>query len=92
VWRVVADSISFSTLGESYRDGWLCFERLDGSDRRRLSMTQVPDGWDSLSDDRLDLLRRTAEPAGRRSGATGRVVDGTEGSDTGAIDRAKGGD
>jgi hypothetical protein len=73
VWRVVPDSISFSTLGESYRDGWLCFERVDGSDRRRLSMTHVPDEWDNLADDRLDQLRRSAEPAMRRSVATGEL-------------------
>jgi hypothetical protein len=66
VWRVVPDSISFSTLGESYRDGWLCFERVDGTDRRRLSMTHAPSEWETLSDDRLDLLRRQAEPATRR--------------------------
>jgi hypothetical protein len=88
VWRVVPDSISFSTLGESYRDGWLCFERVDGTDRRRLSMTHVPAEWDALTDERLDLLRRTAEPATRRSAALGRI----EGIDTGTADREKRGD
>jgi hypothetical protein len=73
VWRVVPDSISFATLGESYRDGWLCFERVDGSDRRRLSMTHAPTDWDDLADDRLDALCRTAEPAMRRSIATERI-------------------
>jgi hypothetical protein len=85
VWRVVPDSISFSTLGESYREGWLCFERIDGSDRRRLSMTQVPDGWDSLSDERLDQLRRAAESATRRSGAVSRI----DRLDTGTIESEK---
>ncbi|HET9013914.1 MAG TPA: hypothetical protein VFN38_18945 [Gemmatimonadaceae bacterium] len=70
VWRVVPDSISFSTLGESYRDGWLCFERVDGSERRRLAMSRVPADWDAMSDDLLENLRRTAEPATRRWAAT----------------------
>lgn len=78
VWRVVPDSISFSTLGEAYRVGWLCFERVDGSDRRRLSMARVPADWDALDDRQLDALRDSAEPAMRRSGSTGRMdaVDG----------------
>jgi len=73
VWSVVPDSISFSTLGESYRDGWLCFERVDGSDRRRLSMNHVPAEWEDLADDHLDRLRKTAEPGMRRSLATGEM-------------------
>jgi hypothetical protein len=64
---VVADSVSFSTLDELYRDGWLCFERVDGSDRRRLSMSHAPAGWETLADERLDQLRRQAEPAMRRT-------------------------
>jgi hypothetical protein len=71
VWRIVPDSVSFSTLSEAYRDGWLCFERVDGSDRRRLSMTHVPADWEQLDDKRLDALRDSAEPAMRRS--TGRM-------------------
>lgn len=63
VWRVVPDSAGFSTLGENYREGWLCFERSDGTDRRRLSMRNVPADWDTLPDGRLDLLQRGAEPA-----------------------------
>lgn len=85
VWRVVADSISFSTLGEAYRDGWLCFERTDGTDRRRLPMTQVPDGWESFSDDRLDQLRRSAEPATRRSPA----FEHPDAVDAGSVERGK---
>jgi hypothetical protein len=73
VWRVVPDSVAFSTLGEAYRDGWLCFERVDGSDRRRLSMAHVPAEWDDLDDDRLEAMRRSAEPALRRPGAAGRI-------------------
>ena len=39
---------------------WLAFQSDDGEDRLRL--LSVPQGWESLSDERLDLLRRTAEP------------------------------
>lgn len=63
VWRIVPDSAGFSTLVESYREGWLCFERADGTDRRRLSMRRVPADWDTLPDGKLDLLQRGAEPA-----------------------------
>lgn len=76
VWRVVPDEISFTTLVESYRDGWLCFERTDGSERRRLSMTKVPLEWEDLSDERLDMLRRMGEPATRRSVTETRIADG----------------
>lgn len=82
VWRVVADSISFSTLGPSYRDGWLCFERADGSERRRLAMSQAPADWDAMSDDMLAKLCRSAEPANRRWA--------TMSSDTSARDSEKG--
>jgi hypothetical protein len=73
-WRVwmVTPTGGADVLGASFREGWLCFERTDGTDRRRLSMTEVPPAWDALSDARLDLLRRIADPATRRSAA----VDG----------------
>lgn len=79
VWRVVPDS-GFSSLDESYREGWLCFERADGSDRSRLSMSQAPAEWEALSDYRLDTLRRIAEPATRKS-VTSRPLGDTEHSD-----------
>ena len=83
VWRVVPDSISFSTLDEPYREGWLCFERTDGSDRRRLSVTQVPDEWDVLPDERLETLRRSAEPAMRRFTPTSPIEASSLGRDKG---------
>ena len=83
VWRVVPDSVSFSTLDEPYRAGWLCFERTDGSDRRRLSMAQVPDEWDVLDDARLEGLRRSAEPAMRRFTPTGQMDARSLGRDKG---------
>jgi hypothetical protein len=39
---------------------WIAFQSADGIERRRL--LEVPEGWDQLPDDRLDLLRRMAEP------------------------------
>lgn len=39
---------------------WLAFQNGDGSERRRL--LEIPDGWLALPDERLDLLRRIAEP------------------------------
>jgi hypothetical protein len=71
VWTVTPVSAGTAMLEASYREGWLCFERLDGTDRRRLTMAEVPAAWDTLPDERLDLLRRVAEPAGKRSGAPG---------------------
>ncbi len=39
---------------------WLAFQNEDGTERRRL--IEVPQNWDKLPDDRLDLARRMAEP------------------------------
>lgn len=74
VWRVIPEAISFSTLDQSYQQGWLCFERVDGTERRRLSMTKVPERWDELADERLDGLRLTGELAQPTSVTTGRLA------------------
>ena len=39
---------------------WLAFQNEDGTERRRL--LEIPEGWETLPDDRLDLVRRMAEP------------------------------
>jgi hypothetical protein len=39
---------------------WLCFQDVESSERRRLF--EYPDDWDALTDERLDLLRKVAEP------------------------------
>ena len=72
-WRVwpVTPSTGAETLGPSYQRGWLCFERTDGTLRRRLSLMQVPPAWEALPDERLEVLCRQAEPAGLRT-PTGR--------------------
>ena len=69
-WRVwpVTPSTGADTLMASFQGGWLCFERTDGSDRRRLSLTQVPPAWDALPDHQLDQLCQRAERAMMRAG------------------------
>lgn len=84
VWQVTPMGAGVPMLDASYRDGWLCFEQTDGSARRRLTMSEVPTGWDALPDDRLDLLRRLAEPTPRRVGPAGMSF-----GDTGAMEREK---
>jgi len=61
-WRVwlVRPSAGGRAVRPSFQDGWLCFERLDGSCRCRLSVKSAPDDWDNLPDDRLDVLREMA--------------------------------
>jgi len=61
-WRVwsVRPTVSGHSLRPAFREGWLCFERLDGWCRCRLSVEHAPDDWDSLPDDRLDVLREMA--------------------------------
>jgi hypothetical protein len=60
VWAVTPapGSVAYQ---ERFRAGWVCFERVGGGARCRLPFSEVPAGWESLSDDRLDLLRRVAE-------------------------------
>ena len=60
VWSVVPATNAAATLDEEFRGGWLCFEQVNGGERRRLTLTEAPAGWDVLPDDRLDLLRRVA--------------------------------
>ena len=64
-WRVwsVQPTVSGRSLRPAFPEGWLCFERLDGSCRCRLSAERAPDDWDSLPDDRLDVLREMAGTA-----------------------------
>lgn len=53
-----------------FREGWVCFERVDGGGRCRIPIDQMPPGWDSLPEQRLDLLRRVAEAASATTTAT----------------------
>lgn len=56
-WQVRAET---STNIPGTPTEWLAFQNGDGTERRRL--LEVPKGWDQLPDERLDLLRRMAEP------------------------------
>lgn len=89
VWRVSPDGVSTSTLDARFRDGWLCFERADGSDRRRLAMSQVPPAWESMPDDRLDSLCGIAELATRQPDAPPSPSAVAEGSVTKRPKRTK---
>jgi hypothetical protein len=40
---------------------WLAFQDESGTDRRRIF--NIPPNWEEMSDERLDLLRRHAEPS-----------------------------
>ncbi len=55
---------------ERYRDGWVCFERVGGGGRCRIPLDEMPPGWESLSEHRLDLLRRVAEASSANTAAT----------------------
>ena len=61
VWHVETPPARAHLMDPQYRNGWLVFEREDGTDRRRLN--RVPDDWTSLSPDRLAQLCRVAVPA-----------------------------
>lgn len=58
---LVQPGTSGSNLQQRFRDGWVCFERVDGSGRCRLPLGEMPSGWEELPDLKLDLLRRVAE-------------------------------
>jgi hypothetical protein len=81
VWMVTPTSSGSQALAQAYRGGWLCFERADGTDRRRLSMADVPASWDALSDHHLDRLRGAAEVVPRRAPAgEGQAAESAAGS------------
>lgn len=58
VWRVETPRARAHLMETSFRNGWLVFEREDGSERRRLA--QVPDDWLDLSAEHLTRLCRLA--------------------------------
>ncbi len=59
-WNVVPGGTS-GGYQERYQEGWVCFERVPGGGRCRLSFKDLPPRWESLPEERLDLLRRVAE-------------------------------
>lgn len=61
VWQVDTPASRAHLMDANFRNGWLVFEREDGSDRRRLA--QVPEDWSSLAPERLAQLCAAATPA-----------------------------
>jgi hypothetical protein len=57
VWRIESSS---AAVVPGTPSEWLCFQDADSTERRRLF--EFPENWAELPDDRLDLLRRMAEP------------------------------
>jgi hypothetical protein len=71
VWRVETPAARAHLMDASYRNGWLVFEREDGTERRRLN--QVPEDWAHLAQDhlaRLCTLAVVAPPARSTSSQT----------------------
>lgn len=60
IWRVQSSGAVAGTPSE-----WLAFQNQDGTERFRL--LEVPAGWEELSDARLELLRRMADPVRART-------------------------
>lgn len=69
VWRVATPAARAHLVETGYQDGWLVFEREDGSERRRL--TEVPDDWTSFGDSQLARLCQRAASVGSGRGTTG---------------------
>jgi hypothetical protein len=61
VWHVETPASRAHLMDPQFRNGWLVFERQDGTERRRFN--QVPDDWASLPRERLALLCSLAVPA-----------------------------
>ena len=73
-WRVWSTMPSTgSRLRGGFDQGWLTFERIN-ADRslplRRL--VPIPPEWETASDDRLDLMCRSADEVARPRGSQGR--------------------
>lgn len=61
VWHVETPMARAHLMDASYRNGWLVFEKEDGTERRRLA--QVPEDWAHLTADHLARLCTLAVPA-----------------------------
>ena len=54
VWHVETPTARAHLMDANFRNGWLVFEKEDGSERRRLA--QVPEDWAHLTADHLGRL------------------------------------
>lgn len=59
VWHTIPSDDVVRSLPDDWKGGWLTFE--SGDEKRRLA--PVPEGWDDLRPERLELLCRVANPA-----------------------------
>src|SRR5688500_3614004 len=79
VWTVTADVLDKRTAAEDYmrdwQDGWLCFEHSGA--RRRLA--QFPADWETLADDKLQLLLDQAQAVTQRKRGSTRGEDAVTG-------------
>ena len=58
VWYTMPANEVAASLPDDWKGGWLTFE--SGEEKRRLA--PVPEGWDDLRPERLELLCRVAKP------------------------------
>jgi hypothetical protein len=72
VWSTVPSGNA--VLGSTYATGWLTFESDAGLLRR---LAPIPEGWESVADDRLALLCRVAVEMPRHTGPFQRLVRDT---------------
>ena len=71
VWHVETPAARAHLMDASFRNGWLVFEKEDGSERRRLN--QVPEDWAHLAPAHLARLCEVAvmaQPTRSLSSAT----------------------
>ena len=72
VWEVAREQLQRArpgTYAGEFEGGWLCFEAVDGGERRRLP--SYPADWRSLSRAELEALLTQAKPATRKRGRGG---------------------
>ena len=71
VWDIAPEWLQARMRAEpdarGLREGWLVFEAVDGSEKRRAS--PVPRGWQVASDAELERMLRAAKPVRARRGA-----------------------
>jgi hypothetical protein len=67
-WLVRRIESSATVMIPGAQREWLAFEDEAGTERRRLF--NIPPNWEDMSDERLDLLRRYAEPSRYQPRAT----------------------
>src|SRR5689334_12348767 len=68
-----------SRLRGGFDQGWLTFERTTGDNTEPLRrLVPIPQDWETASDERLELLCRTAEEVSRPRSSRDRAESSTE--------------